>query len=407
MGRPPLSLGTMGEIRCYVQGSGRYRAVANYRDFDGVTRRVERTGRTKSAARSRLKEACRDRGRVDAYADITPDTKVQAVAELWYREIEFAVEAGDRSPGTAQTYRDRLDKQVIPAVGALRLREVTVSRVDALLKIVREKHGVGVAKLTRTVLSGVLGLAARHDALTGNPVRDAAAIRTPQKTRAALTLEEVWDLRARLAADSQALAWDLPDFADMMLATGLRIGETSAITWAALDLDAELVEVRGTVIRIKGKGLVIKLKPKSKAGWRTIELPTWTVTMLRKRLAEYEPNQWDAVFTSPTGRLRDPSNTQGDLRAVFDRAGYPEITSHTFRRTVATLMDQAGLSARAAADQLGHAKVSMTTDRYYGRGIRSTGAAQVLEALDQRPEDRSDVRPGIRNDEQNGDEKCG
>ena len=44
-------------------------------------------------------------------------------------------------------------------------------------------------------------------------------------------------------------------------------------------------------------------------------------------------------------------------------------------------MDKAGLSARAAADQMGHAKVSMTHDIYFGRGVRETGAAEVLEAL--------------------------
>jgi integrase len=36
---------------------------------------------------------------------------------------------------------------------------------------------------------------------------------------------------------------------------------------------------------------------------------------------------------------------------VFYRLGYPGITSHTFRRTVATLMDKAGVTARATADQ--------------------------------------------------------
>lgn len=39
------------------------------------------------------------------------------------------------------------------------------------------------------------------------------------------------------------------------------------------------------------------------------------------------------------------------------------------------------LSSRAAADQLGHAKPSMTEDRYYGRHTK-TGANTVLEALD-------------------------
>jgi integrase len=53
--------------------------------------------------------------------------------------------------------------------------------------------------------------------------------------------------------------------------------------------------------------------------------------------------------------------------------------SHVYRRTVATLMDAASLSARQAADQLGHAKVSMTQDNYFGRKVARTGAAEVLE----------------------------
>ncbi|NMH80074.1 hypothetical protein [Pseudonocardia xinjiangensis] len=44
-------------------------------------------------------------------------------------------------------------------------------------------------------------------------------------------------------------------------------------------------------------------------------------------------------------------------------------------------MDEAGLSARAAADQLGHAKVSMTQDSYFGRKVARTGAAAVLEEI--------------------------
>jgi integrase len=135
------------------------------------------------------------------------------------------------------------------------------------------------------------------------------------------------------------------------------------------------------VVRVTGQGVKLKEKPKSKAGWRIIELPAWAVSMLRARAATTVPNPWNVVFTSVTGKLRDPSNTRGDLREAFDRAGYDHVTSHTLRRTVATLMDEAGLSARAAADELGHAKVSMTTDHYFGRRARSTGAAVVLEAL--------------------------
>lgn len=102
--------------------------------------------------------------------------------------------------------------------------------------------------------------------------------------------------------------------------------------------------------------------------------------MMRRRLVGLADD--DPVFCSPTTLgLRDRSNTAADLREAFDAAGYPWVTSHSYRRTVATLMDEAGLSARQAADQLGHARVSMVQDGYFGRVTTPTGAAGVLEAM--------------------------
>ena len=68
------------------------------------------------------------------------------------------------------------------------------------------------------------------------------------------------------------------------------------------------------------------------------------------------------VFPAPLNGWRDPSNTQADLRQAFGNAGFDWVTSHGFRKTVATVMDQAGLSSRAASDQLGHATTPMTSD---------------------------------------------
>jgi len=384
MARPPLPLGTMGEIRTYPATNGRIKAIAQYRDHDGVTRQIERTGRSDTQARNFVREACRDRGRNFSAADITASTTVRALADKWIGEVAAAVKAGDRSPSTERLYRDRLENQVLPEIGALRLREVTVSRVDLLLQSVRAHRGAAIAKATRSVLSGMFRLAARHDAMPSNPVRDAATISGGTSEHRTLTLVEIWDLRAKLAADQRAIDRDLVDLVDLLMASGLRIGEASAITWPAVDFGAGTIEVRGTVLRITGKGVFIRWKPKSRAGWRVIELPSWAMAMLARRKADEEPNEWQAVFTSPEGRLRDPSNTQADLRDAFGRLGYPGVTSHTFRRTVATLMDGAGLTARAAADQLGHAKVSMTQDHYFGRRIARTGAAELLEAIDRR-----------------------
>ncbi|MCA1673369.1 MAG: hypothetical protein LC799_14615 [Actinobacteria bacterium] len=103
--------------------------------------------------------------------------------------------------------------------------------------------------------------------------------------------------------------------------------------------------------------------------------------MLRRRRAEVVLNEWGVVFTSPTGLLRDPSNTQVDLRDVFGRLGYPWVTSHVFRKTAATLLDEAGVTARKIADQLGQSQVSVTQDFYLGRKIASEDAARVLEII--------------------------
>jgi hypothetical protein len=46
---------------------------------------------------------------------------------------------------------------------------------------------------------------------------------------------------------------------------------------------------------------------------------------------------------------------------------------------VATLIDDADLSARIGADHLGHAKVSMTQDRYMSRGRVHHQVAELLE----------------------------
>lgn len=74
------------------------------------------------------------------------------------------------------------------------------------------------------------------------------------------------------------------------------------------------------------------------------------------------------------------------------------VTSHTFRKTTATILDDAGQSARQIADQLGHARPSLTQDVYMGRKAKNTAAATALEeALTGRTGPKSDGFPdGLR-----------
>ena len=379
MGRPGLALGTAGKIRLHASPSG-HRAVAWYRDYDGKCRQVERHAKTKAAAEAALRLALRDRARFDVGGDITSNTRVSVLAEAWFAGLQ------NLSPTTMQAYRNRLDQQVLPGLGNLRVRELSVGTIERHLRLVAGKHGPGMAKMTKSVLSGVCGLAARHDALERNPVRDTGRIETSaKKAPKALTADQARQLLAALDADEKGKKADVPDFVAFMLATGCRIGEAAAVTWEVLDLDAGTAEIRSTVVRVKGQGLIRK-STKTASGARTLLLPPWCVERLRRRAARVGASQERAqtelpVFPAPLGGLRDPSNTQADLRAAFSNAGFCHITSHVLRKTTATMLDHAGLSARSIADQLGHANPSLTQDVYLGRQVASTGAAVALEAL--------------------------
>jgi integrase len=380
MGRPGLVLGTAGTVRIYPALNG-YKAVTRYRDWDGTVRQVKRHGATKGAARRNLAAAIRDRSSGGSRTEISGETKLAVLSEVWFEEIQ----GRDLSPSTVQAYRDRLDKQILPALGQLKLRELSVGVVDRHLGAVRAKHGSSIAKTTRSVLSGICVVACRYDAIAANPCRDVARISTEPKRRpTALTAVELRRLHQWLSCDEQSVERDLPDLVLFLAATGLRIGEALAVQWADIGLDEGTVEVRGTVLRLRAGGLIIKPSPKSAAGRRILELPSWAVIMLRRRqpdgISEDEPAR--QVFPAPVaGGIRDPSNTLKMMRQAFRRAGFEGVTSHYFRKTVATLMDEAGLSARSAADQLGHAKPLLTADIYMGRKKRATGAAEVLEDL--------------------------
>ena len=139
MGRPPLELGTYGAIRIYKTGTG-YRACTLARGYDGRTRPLERHGKTKAAAERALKAALRDRAGEQATGDISADARVSPPAEAWYAGL------ADLSPVTMQAYRDRLDRQILPGLGQLRVRELSVGVLDRHLRLVAQKHGVATAE---------------------------------------------------------------------------------------------------------------------------------------------------------------------------------------------------------------------------------------------------------------------
>jgi integrase len=377
MGRPPLPVGAHGKIRFYELSSGGFRAKTKVRDSDGVTREVERTGKSRAAAERALKDSLRTR-QASTGGEITGDTRVSKVVEL------FLAETRRRRRGTTyDTYALHARNHVIPALGALRVREATVARVDAFLRASEAKVSANTTRSIRTVLSGALGHAARLGAIPSNPVRDAGRIEGTKKDVRALTRTERVGLLTELDADEVSYRFDIPDLVRFMLATGARIGEVIAIQDDAIDWHGETVAIRANIVRVKQVGLV-RHEGKTFSAQRVLPLPVFALAMLKERRPD-DVVPGSIVFPNSRGHSlgrdswRDPQNTGARLRDALDRAGYEWVTSHVFRKTAATVLDQAGLSARAIAGHIGHARPSITQDVYMDKRSAGREAATALD----------------------------
>ncbi|MGH3471299.1 MAG: tyrosine-type recombinase/integrase [Nocardioidaceae bacterium] len=380
-----MPLGSWGLIRTDPIGQvhkgrpKRYRARAYYRDFDGVTRLVEASGRTTTIATQNLRMKLQNRTLAGSHGELTGMSRFSEAADLWLSKFDDMVRQGRRSPGTIENYRRQLRLHLLPAMGSIRLGEATTPLVDKVIGMINANASAATARTCRSVVSGVMGLAVRYGAVIHNTVREVERIESkPKREPRALTLQERIELLKRLLADQKAQRKDLPDLMVFMLATGVRIGEALAVVWSQVDFDSGTVEITSTLVRVRGEGLLRK-GTKSRAGERILALPASAAAMLRRRFMTgarlYQP-----LFPDAVGGFRDPANVRRDLRDARGTDALGWVTSHSFRKTAATILDEAALSARLVADQLGHSRPSMTQDVYLGRRAVDSQAALALEA---------------------------
>lgn len=379
----PLGLGEHGQVSVIpAPARGYYSAYVSYRDWSGRTHRIKRNARSKAEASRRVMAAVQEALDVGTHRSLTKATRFEDGWRNWFATFEELVERGRRSPTTRDLYRHVSDRLILPALGQLRLGEITTPLTDQFVQQVLRDKGPATAKLCRSVLSGVCGWLVRQGVLGSNPVRDLTPIEVgdARKAARAFTVDEVTAWLKALDESEYARRHDLPELARFMLATGLRIGEAVGVTWADVDLDAGSIQVERTIAPVKGEGLVAK-RVKSATSERSLLIPQWCVEMLkarRVRLGAFD----GPVFPNTIGGWRDRGNVGKAIRKVRAEAGFEWVTTHTYRKTVATMLDQSGASARAIADQLGHSRVSMTQDVYLGRRIANTGNVTALEAHD-------------------------
>lgn len=387
MSREPLPLGSWGNINVTRSAAGTWCARTKYRDMDGKVRLVEARGPSGAAARRNLRQKLADR-KTPRYGLVNPRSRINDLIQLFLAELQ----ASDRADRTKDKYEYSVKKYIAPAIGEVRIGEVTSGVIDNFIRKLVEDSGPSTARTCGAVMSWMFKLALRHDAVTVNPVIGVSIPRPRTAKPQALDAAQYQDLREkvidweRTPKLGRPRSQELHEIMDATVALGVRPGELFSLRWEDLDLEANppTVFIHTTVIRTSTGGVRIQDHPKTRHGVRHLTVPDFLVAQLHvRRLRQTEsgiPNPQDLIFPSATGSVLDANNVGKLWRIVSDSVGYDWVTLKTFRKANATLIARA-LGPEAAAYQAGHSKVSMTQEHYIEELHEALDTRSVVDAF--------------------------
>lgn len=211
--------------------------------------------------------------------------------------------------------------------------------------------------------------------------------------------------------DDERQAWvrDTPHRAQraamLMMLSGLRRGEATALTWADIDLDARTISVTKSWDFAAGK---VK-GPKTAAGERVVHIPRLLADFLRAERAA-DPATLYVVHTASGRRMTEIAwrrlwdSYMADLNVLYgyhgaankhatrkkdedgqERGALPMVirtfTPHELRHTFCTLLYRSGVDILTARDQMGHSSVQVTQEIY--THLDKQYKAKKMEALDE------------------------
>ena len=148
----------------------------------------------------------------------------------------------------------------------------------------------------------------------------------------------------------------------LMLYTGLRVGEASALRWSDFDETSHNLTVSSNIIRTKdedGKAVFKYQKSvKTKSSHRILKLNQQALEII----SPFKKSGY--IFCNRHGEVLRPRNIQNTLDAILQRAGIPHKSTHVFRHTFASKLFEQGVDVKIVSELLGHSSVSFTYNIY-------------------------------------------
>jgi len=255
------------------------------------------------------------------------------------------------SPGWGKQVDRMVQRQLLPAFGALRLDRIGRPTIERWFDAMSRK-APGAANMTLALLRQIMSAAKAVGHVGNDPV---AGVRPNpgQKMTRFLSAEEIIRLHRTLdrLVEERPSRRPQADIIRLLLLTGCRKSEILTLRWSEVDGD------------------VLKLA-EAKTGPRTVWLSGAAQAVIAR-----QPRTGSAfVFPSPRNPAETQSRHLGLWRLARREAGLEDVRLHDLRHTVASQAVARGVPLPTVARMLGHTQPSMTL-RYAHVGDREVEAA--------------------------------
>lgn len=398
MPRVSLNPGERGDFQVRALEDGRIRVRQEYCRFDGVRKRTETRATSEAAGKrelnTRFPRLFQETSPENDAHDGTEDAAFSSVVAKWLQHSELLLAQEEISRGWFTEGKRIAHNILVPKFGITPVTEIT-PRVIAEAYTGWAQQWAPQARNAKVILNSIMQYAvAPLGIIDKNPAREVPVIRRKKRKEIfAPGISELIELRVAVAtymADPDrpgpALSPLLLDTIDLILLTGLRIGEVLGLRWdhdIFLQGDMPHIVVNGAV-KEKGGPKIFEAMPKSESGLRVIALPEVAVEILRRRESGRNGKTceqgFEYAFSTRSGRPNGPQDVHRQLRNVRSAAGLPaNYVPHALRRTVGTeIADFYNLNA--AAQFLGHAHARVTEKHYAKRSHETPDVRSLLTA---------------------------
>ncbi len=346
-----------GEGSIYRRKDGRWTASITLED----RKRKTFYGKTRKEVQELLKNALHQQ-QVGALAT-GPQQTVKQYLEQWLEQVH---KPAIRLSSYIK-YRGLLDRDILPALGHLRLQKLTPQHVQALYaRKLEEGLTARTIHSIHSLLHKALDTAVHWDLVSRNVCDLVSQPRPCQHEIRPLNKDQAMQL-LKAAREHR-----LEALLTLAVATGMRRGELLSLRWQDINLADACLHVRHTMNRILGHGIV-ESEPKTPQGKRKIMLPQFAVEALKEQRTRQQEarlqagSAWrdqDLVFSNIYGGYLDPGNTLRIFHKLVEEAGLPHLRFHDLRHSAATILLGMGVHPKVVQELLGHSKIGITMDIY-------------------------------------------